>query len=232
MRAGRRLDISERVALTPRRGLTSAVVILSLSILGGCSSSGTSSSTASGGPCPFSGSIQTQTQGGKSAPTAVTKFVPQTQGCIDQVKANFSPTQPPVRASYQKTTPVLVVEFQGAKLGSGITTRPVRNPKGYLYVKDAQVSTTRSGVTLTVTLDQQRPFLISTSQVPPYFQLAIGATTPEPGGAVSPTVAPTTLGPNGAPPGAIAKCNDGTYAYSETPQGACPQHGGVAIFYG
>jgi hypothetical protein len=164
----------------------------------------------------------------------VTKFVPQTQGCIDQVQVNFSPVQPPVRASYQATTPVLVVEFQGATLGSGITTRSVPNPKGYLYVRDARVSTTPSGVRLTVTLDQQRPFLISASGVPPYFQLAIGGTTRAAGPTVSVvplTAPPTTLGPNGAPPGAIARCNDGTYAYTETQQGACTKHGGVAISY-
>jgi hypothetical protein len=169
----------------------------------------------------------------------VTKFVPQSQGCIDQVQVSFSPTQPPVRASYQGATRVLVVEFQGAKLGSGITTRSVPNPKGYLYVKTAQVSATSSGVTLTVTLDQQRQFLINASSVPPSFQLAIGGPAGASGSTVPttvpPTVAPqsspTSLGPNGAPPGAIAKCNDGTYAYTQTQQGACTNHGGVAVSY-
>lgn len=31
--------------------------------------------------------------------------------------------------------------------------------------------------------------------------------------------------------GATAQCNDGTYSYAATHQGACSRHGGVAIFY-
>ncbi|MGN6760682.1 MAG: DUF3761 domain-containing protein [Leifsonia sp.] len=32
----------------------------------------------------------------------------------------------------------------------------------------------------------------------------------------------------GAPPGATAKCNDGTYSFSQTRRGTCSSHGGVA----
>lgn len=31
--------------------------------------------------------------------------------------------------------------------------------------------------------------------------------------------------------GATAKCNDGTYSYSQHHQGTCSHHGGVAVFY-
>jgi len=46
------------------------------------------------------------------------------------------------------------------------------------------------------------------------------------------TSPPATSAPSsGPPPGATAKCNDGTYSYSATHQGSCSHHGGVAQFY-
>jgi hypothetical protein len=33
-----------------------------------------------------------------------------------------------------------------------------------------------------------------------------------------------------APPGATARCNDGTYSYSQTRSGTCSHHGGVALW--
>jgi hypothetical protein len=35
----------------------------------------------------------------------------------------------------------------------------------------------------------------------------------------------------GAPAGATAKCNDGTYSYSRHRSGTCSHHGGVAVWY-
>lgn len=62
------------------------------------------------------------------------------------------------------------------------------------------------------------------------------ATTPAPTSAPaqSPPAnsSPATSAPtSGPPPGATAKCNDGTYSYSATHQGSCSHHGGVAQFY-
>jgi len=37
--------------------------------------------------------------------------------------------------------------------------------------------------------------------------------------------------PSGPPPGATARCNDGTYSFAAHHQGACSSHGGVAEFY-
>ena len=154
------------------------MLLVLLAVLAGCSSSSTSTSgstsTTRGGSCPSSGSTQAQTERGDSAPTSVTRFAPSTEGCLDQLTVNFAPTQPTVTASYENTAAaVLLVEFPGATLGPGLSTS-VKNPKGYLYVKTAQVSTTTSGVSLTITLDKKRPFLISASRVPPLLQLAIG----------------------------------------------------------
>lgn len=42
---------------------------------------------------------------------------------------------------------------------------------------------------------------------------------------------PAEGGPGGPPAGATARCNDGTYSYSQTRQGTCSHHGGVAEWY-
>jgi hypothetical protein len=53
-------------------------------------------------------------------------------------------------------------------------------------------------------------------------------------GGASTVSAPTTTTPPkpaSRPPGATAKCNDGTYSYSAHHSGSCSHHGGVAVFY-
>jgi len=166
------------VALTSRTRLSAALLLVPLAVLAGCSSSSTgtsgSTSTSRGGSCPSSGSTQAQTQPGDSGATSVTRFAPLTEGCIDQLTVNFAPTQPTIKASYENAAAaVLLVEFPGATLGPGLNTS-VENPKGYLYVKAARVSVTTSGVSLTITLDKKRPFLISATRVPALLKLAIG----------------------------------------------------------
>jgi hypothetical protein len=47
-----------------------------------------------------------------------------------------------------------------------------------------------------------------------------------------PAPAPTTPPAAPQPPmGATARCNDGSYSFAAHHQGACSQHGGVAVFY-
>ena len=41
---------------------------------------------------------------------------------------------------------------------------------------------------------------------------------------------PTAAAGDGAPPGATARCRDGTYSYSQHHQGTCSHHGGVAVW--
>lgn len=49
---------------------------------------------------------------------------------------------------------------------------------------------------------------------------------------VTTTSRPATATPtSSAGAGATAVCNDGTYSYAATHQGACSRHGGVAQFY-
>jgi hypothetical protein len=45
------------------------------------------------------------------------------------------------------------------------------------------------------------------------------------------TVCSPYASPSGPPTGASAKCNDGTYSFSEHRQGTCSGHGGVAEWY-
>jgi hypothetical protein len=41
---------------------------------------------------------------------------------------------------------------------------------------------------------------------------------------------PAAAAGDGAPPGATARCRDGTYSYSQHHQGTCSYHGGVAVW--
>jgi hypothetical protein len=45
------------------------------------------------------------------------------------------------------------------------------------------------------------------------------------------TVCSPYQSPSGPPAGATAKCNDGSYSFSQHHQGTCSHHGGVAEFY-
>jgi Protein of unknown function (DUF3761) len=45
------------------------------------------------------------------------------------------------------------------------------------------------------------------------------------------TVCSPYQSPSGPPAGATAKCNDGTYSFSQHHSGTCSHHGGVAVFY-
>jgi resuscitation-promoting factor RpfB len=46
------------------------------------------------------------------------------------------------------------------------------------------------------------------------------------------TVCKPEVSPSGAPAGATAKCEDGTYSFSESRSGTCSHHGGVAEWLG
>jgi hypothetical protein len=135
---------------------------------------GGTSAASGGGQCPFSGSTAAQSQPGSTNGTQLTNVKPTVSGCIDNITFAFSPTLAASHTAYQSgSTTVLVVELQGAKLGSGITAGPV-NTHGLNYVNAVQVSAPSGAVDVAITLNQQQQFLVSTSQVPPQLQLAIG----------------------------------------------------------
>jgi len=164
------------------RGFSLIVVVLLLGVVAPACSSSTKSESAAGsqgdgggsGACPFSGSTQPQDQPGESAPTTLTGASPQTDGCIDNVQLKFSPSLAASHFEYESDAPVLVVTLTGATLGGGLSAGTTQNPKNLNYVQKLAVSTPSGNVKVEITLDQKRPFLVSSSKVPAELELSIG----------------------------------------------------------
>ncbi len=68
---------------------------------------------------------------------------------------------------------MLVVTLQHATLGGGLKTGTT-HPTNLSYVSQVQVSSASGTVTIRATLDKERPFLVSSTQVPPQLTLAVG----------------------------------------------------------
>jgi hypothetical protein len=64
--------------------------------------------------------------------------------------------------------------LKNATLASSMHTGTVNVPHGLHYVTKVAVTASANGIEISVTLDQQRQFLVSASQVPPQLTLAIG----------------------------------------------------------
>jgi hypothetical protein len=137
---------------------------------------GSQDTNADSGSCPFSGSTQPQSGPGGSgtAPTTLTGAVPQTDGCIDNVQLKFSPKLAASHFEYESGAPVLVVTLTGAKLGGGLSAGTTQSPKNLNHVQKVAVSAPSGNVKVEITLDQKRPFLVSSSQVPAELELSIG----------------------------------------------------------
>jgi hypothetical protein len=133
---------------------------------------------ATSGSCPFSGSTQSQAQPGSGGATTLTKADPSTAGCIDNVQLNFSPSLAPSTTAYKTTSTgggaVLVMTLENTTLGSGMKTGTTSNAHGLNYVKTVDVEKASNGITVSITLDQKRPFLVNSSNVPAELELAIG----------------------------------------------------------
>jgi hypothetical protein len=166
------------------------VALAALFVFTGCSSSKHNASTintipdnptnsnSASGSCPFSGSTQSQTQSGSGGATTLTKANPSTAGCIDNVQLNFSPSLATSTTAYETTSgtsgAVLVMTLANTTLGSGMKTGTTTNAHGLNYVKSVDVEKASNGITVSITLDQKRPFLVNSSNVPAEVQLAIG----------------------------------------------------------
>ena len=166
--------------MTLRRVLSSLLVVLALVGAVAACGSDSDSDNASGaptnetGPCPFSGSTKTQNVAGEPAPATLTRATPQTDGCIDNVQLNFSPALAAAKFAYDGDTPVLVVTLSNTSLGGGLKAGATETPKNLNHVQQVDVATTDGNVQVKLTLDEKRPFLVSSSQVPAEIQLSIG----------------------------------------------------------
>ena len=169
-------------AMMLRRALLSLFVVLALfGALTACGSdsdsddaSGGPTTTAADVPCPFSGSTQPQEEAGEPAPTTLTAATPQTDGCIDNVQLNFSPTLAGSKFAYKGDSPVLIVTLSNTTLGGGLEAGTTQNPKNLNHVEKLEVTTPEGNVQVAITLDEKRPFLVSSSGVPAEIELSIG----------------------------------------------------------
>jgi hypothetical protein len=166
--------------MTLRRALSPLLVVLALfgaTACGSDSDSGGSTGAPSNsetGPCPFSGSTKAQEQAGEPAPSTLTGATPQTDGCIDNVQLTFSPSLAASKFAYRGDTPVLVVTLSNTTLGGGLAAGTTLNPKNLNHVQKVDVTTPSGNVEVAITLDEKRPFLVSSSQVPAELELSIG----------------------------------------------------------
>src|SRR6516164_9428547 len=80
-----------------------ALVVSTAAACGSSSKGTTGSSTTTGitGPCPFSGSTQSQTQAGATSGIQLTKVQTTTAGCIDNAEFQFSPKLGASETAYQ-----------------------------------------------------------------------------------------------------------------------------------
>jgi hypothetical protein len=164
-----------------RRSLSSLFVVLVLfGAVTACGSDSDSedtaetSTTVGDAPCPFDGSTQSQEETGDPAPTTLTRAMPQTDGCIDSVQLNLSPTLAALKVGYEGDAPVLLLTLSNTTLGGGLEARTTQNPKNLNHVEKVEVTTPEGDVQVAITLDEQRPFLLSSSEVPAEVQLSIG----------------------------------------------------------
>ena len=153
------------------------LAVMGVSSACGSSSKSNSSSTTTNGSCPFSGSMSEQSTPAGPVPNVVLESVsPRRAGCIDQLQFNFKPAVAASQVAYQGDTPTLRVKLLGASLGSGSQNNTTVPPDGLAYVTSIKIdaSAATGEVDWLITLDQQRQFLTSSAQAPPYLQVAIG----------------------------------------------------------
>jgi hypothetical protein len=151
--------------------LTAIVIVIAASACGSSSkSSDDPSSSGSTAACPFSGSMNEQKEPSASASaTKMESIQPSRAGCIDNLSFNFSPSTAASSGTYSGPT-TLVLTFQNATYSG---SSPIDTSK-LEYVKSATVAASGTATEVTITLDHQRPFDMSSSNVPAYVQVSIG----------------------------------------------------------
>jgi hypothetical protein len=64
--------------------------------------------------------------------------------------------------------------LENTTLGPGMKTGTTTNAHGLNYVKSVDVEKASNGITVSIALDEKRPFLVNSSNVPAELELAIG----------------------------------------------------------
>lgn len=128
--------------------------------------------------CPFDGSTDAQNEPGPNTATELGTVTAEADGCIDNVSFGFDPTLATSKTEYQAPAPaegaVLLVNLGETTLADGLQTGNVEVPDTINYVKSIELDQSGDEVVWRITLDKERPFLVSSSNVPPELILAIG----------------------------------------------------------
>ena len=90
------------------------------------------------------------------------------------MQLKFSPALAGSKFAYQADAPVLVVTLSNTTLGGGLEAGTTQNPKNLNHVQKVEVTTPEGNVQVAITLDEKRPFLVSSSDVPAEIELSIG----------------------------------------------------------
>jgi hypothetical protein len=172
------------------RGVRALSVVLALTVLvlpacgddddddGDASSASTSVTTdddddADDGECPFDGSTDDQTGNGSAGDTALIRVDPGVSGCIDEVRLAFEPTVAGAQASYTSDTELQIV-LQGAAVGGTVAEGEIESRVDLNHVEAIDVAEDAGSLVVTLTLDEQRPYILSPTQVPPELRITIG----------------------------------------------------------
>ena len=153
--------------------IAAIMLLFGISACGSSSKSSNNSSTGTTADCPFSGSTSQQKAGSATSNTTkLQQIQPSRSGCIDNLAFNFSPSLAPATGAYNGSAAgnTLVISLSNAsnEAGSSIDTSKLE------YVKSIAVASSGTGTAVTITLDKQRPFLMSSSNVPASLQVSIG----------------------------------------------------------
>ena len=83
----------------------------------------------------------------------------------------FAPTLPTAEGTYEGDT--LVITLTGAALGGSVESGET-GTGNLAYVQGIDIAPSGSDVKVSITLDQQRDFLLNSSKVPAELELSIG----------------------------------------------------------
>jgi hypothetical protein len=125
------------------------------------------------GECPFDGSTDDQTANGSAGDTSLIRVDPGVSGCIDEVRLAFEPTVAGAQASYTSDTELQIV-LQGAAVGGVVAEGEIESRVDLNHVEAIDVAEEAGSLVVTLTLDEQRPYILSPTQVPPELRITIG----------------------------------------------------------